>query len=113
MNYILNNFGVIIILLAIIAGVISIVRNDAKNAKKWLLYAVLEAEKEFGSKTGSIKLRYVYNWFLDAYPLLSKFITFEQFSQMVDEALEEMRHLIDTNMAIFQYVGGYEEVKNK
>lgn len=100
-----------LILVLAIVGLISFIAKDKKNAQKWLLYAVTEAEKEFGSKTGVLKLRFVYNWFLEAYPLLSKLITFENFSQMVDKALEEMRHLINTNMAIFQYVGGYEEVK--
>lgn len=101
----------VLIVVLVIAGLIDLVRNDKEKAKKWLLYAVTEAEKEFGSKTGAIKLRYVYELFMSTFPLLSKFISFKQFSQMVDEALEEMRHLIDTNMAIFQYVGGYEVKK--
>lgn len=99
------------IILAAIVGVVDLVRNDKEKAKKWLLFACLEAEKEFGSKTGAIKLRYVYELFISTFPLLSKFITFETFSEMVDDALEEMKHLIDTNMAIFQYVGGYEVTK--
>lgn len=94
------------ILLIITLGVVDIVRNDKEKAKKWLLLAVTQAEKEFGSKTGILKLRYVYEQFLHAFPLLSKFITFEAFSEMVDASLEEMQHYINTNMAIFQYVGG-------
>lgn len=94
------------ILLIIALGVVDIVRNDKEKAKKWLLLAVTQAEKEFGSKTGILKLRYVYEQFLHAFPLLSKFITFEAFSEMVDASLEEMQHYINTNMAIFQYVGG-------
>ena len=49
--------------------------------------------------------------FLTTFPILSKVISFEEFSKMVDEALEEMKHLINTNMKVFEYVGGLEEVK--
>ena len=106
MEFIVNNWGIVLILVLIIAGLISFIANDKKKAKEWLLLAVLQAEKEFGSKTGVIKLRAVYDAFLTTFPILSKFISFEQFSQMVDEVLEEMKHLINTNMAIFDYVGG-------
>ena len=100
-----------LIVLLVIVGLISLIMNDKEKAKKWLLLAVLEAEKEFGSKTGTVKLRYVYELFLSTFPLLANFISFEQFSQMVDEALEEMRHFINTNMAIYKYVNGIEEEK--
>lgn len=107
----MNNWGFMLILLAAIVGVVDLVRNDKEKAKKWLLYAVIEAEKLYGSKTGILKLRYVYELFISTFPLLSKFVTFEAFSEMVDDALEEMRHYIDTNMRIFEYVGGEEVVK--
>ena len=37
--------------------------NSKKTAKvkEWLLFAVVQAEKELGSGTGQLKLRYVYN----------------------------------------------------
>lgn len=106
MEFVVNNWGLMLIALLVIVGLTNFIRNDKEKAKKWLLLAVLEAEKEFGSKTGAIKLRYVYELFLSTFPLLSKFISFEQFSTMVDEALEEMKHLIDTNDAVSNYVDG-------
>ena len=93
----------------VVAGLIYLIRNDKEKAKKWLLLACLEAEKEFGSKTGVIKLRYVYNMFLATFPVLSKFMSFKQFSNMVDTALEEMKHLINTNMAVFNFVNNTAE----
>ena len=104
----MNNWGLILVLLLVIAGVIELIRNDKEKAKEWLLLAVLEAEKEFGSKTGALKLRYVYDMFLATFPIFSRLITFEQFSKMVDEVLEEMKHLINTNTKVFEYVGGLE-----
>lgn len=112
MEIIVSNWGVVLIFVVAIVGLFELlIVKDKERARKWLLIAVLEAEKEFGSKTGTVKLRYVYDAFIVAFPVLSKFISFEAFSQMVDEVLVEMTHLINTNTAIFNYVGGYEEIK--
>lgn len=72
--------------------------------REWLLYTVMIAEKELGSGTGVIKLRFVYDLFLDKFKFLSMLITFEQFSLLVDEALEVMKKAISNNKQIEQYV---------
>ena len=72
--------------------------------KQWLLLAVIEAEKQLGSGTGTVKLRYVYDLFINRFKFMSKIITFEMFSQLVDEVLETMRHLIETNQNIAAYI---------
>jgi hypothetical protein len=72
--------------------------------KQWLLLAVIEAEKQLGSGTGTVKLRYVYDMFIKRFKFMSKLITFEMFSQLVDEVLETMRHLIETNQSIAAYI---------
>ena len=77
-----------------------------QEVKEWLLYAVTEAEKELGSGTGKIKLRYVYNMFISAFPRLSTWIPFETFSKLVDEVLEEFRDLLDSNENLQSYVNG-------
>lgn len=78
--------------------------SQIQSIKEWLLYAVTEAEKALGSGTGQLKLRYVYNMFIDKFPYLSEIISFDMFSGLVDEALENMRHLIETNTAVEKYV---------
>lgn len=72
--------------------------------KEWLLYAVVQAEKDLGSGTGQIKLRYVWDLFLKTFPALASVVSFEMFSALVDEALEQMRHLLATNKDIEAYV---------
>ena len=72
--------------------------------KEWLLYAVIQAEKDLGSGTGQIKLRYVWDMFLKTFPALASVVSFEMFSALVDEALEQMRHLLETNKDIGAYV---------
>ena len=104
MEWILNNPEIVIFLILVILGLISYLVKKG-NLQKLLVYICLEAERKFGSKTGQIKLRYVYDWFVSKWPLMSTLISFEQFGKMVDIALEEMEHLINTNTAVFDYVG--------
>ena len=82
------------------------------QVKAWMLLAVTFAEKELGSGTGKLKLRYVYDMFLDRFGTIAKYITFEQFSKLVDEALEEMRKLIESNKNIQEYIGIEDKTEN-
>lgn len=74
------------------------------KVKEWLLYAVAVAEKELGSGTGQIKLRYVYDMFIAKFPYLVKVIPFEVFSILVDETLEKFREMLDSNTNLQTYV---------
>ena len=72
--------------------------------KEWLLLAVVEAEKKLGGGTGQIKLRYVYDMFIEKFKFLALMITFEQFSVMVDMALDKMRFMLSSNEKLKDYV---------
>ena len=72
--------------------------------KEWLLLAVVEAEKKLGGGTGQIKLRYVYDMFIEKFKFLALMITFEQFSVMVDMALDKMRLMLSSNEKLKDYV---------
>jgi hypothetical protein len=78
--------------------------EQIEQVKQWLLYAVAKAEKELGSGTGQIKLRYVYNMFIAKFPAIALFLTFEEFSNLVDEALQELQELIDKNIAKYNFI---------
>ena len=95
-----------LILTLFITGVILFVINQKNNLKKWLLYIVIEAEKNLGSKMGQIKLRQAYDEFIFAYPILSKLISFNGFSKMIDNALIEMKELLSSNKALRDYIKG-------
>ena len=75
-----------------------------KNLKEWLKYAVVEAEKALGSGTGQLKLRKVYDMAVGQFSWLSKFITFEQFSKWVDEALDWMNEQLSENEEVKEYI---------
>ena len=85
--------------------------EQKEKIRQWLIYAVAEAEKKLGSGTGQLKLRYVYNMFIAKFPAAALFIDFEDFSQMVDKALEELQELIRTNVNI-QAIFDKEEGEN-
>lgn len=114
MKYIIDNWYLIISSMALIALIGMSIYNfldkptdeQIKQVKEWLLYAVTEAEKELGSKTGKLKLRYVFDMFVQRFPQVSRFVTFEQFSAWVDEALIVMRTMIRTNNAVKELVEG-------
>ena len=96
----------IVILSLFISGIIFLVINQRKNIKEWLLYAVIEAEKRLGSEMGRVKLREVYSEFIEKFPFISKLITFNAFSYLVDLSLAEMEKLLDSNKRVKEYIEG-------
>ena len=79
--------------------------EDKKQAlREWLKWAVLWAEKEYGGKTGAIKLREVWSKALQTFPWLVRCVSFEQFSFLVDEALEWLKNQIESNEAVKQFI---------
>ena len=82
--------------------------QQIENIKQWLVFACLEAEKMLGSKTGQVKLRYVYDLFVSKYKFISCLIPFDTFSKWVDDSLIDMRNMISTNEAIRKIVEGVD-----
>lgn len=103
MTWIINNWSLLVVILAISAYFIL---SGKASVKKWLLNAVIIAEKELGSQMGRVKLAQVYSDFVATYPIFSKIIPFAVFSLWVDIVLEEMRHLIETNNRVAEYIEG-------
>lgn len=109
-----DNWAIFVLLVCTVVGVVISIKNFAekpseeqiKSVKEWLLYAVVEAERYFGGGTGQIKLRFVYDMFIDKFPYVATFITFNDFSVAVDEALVKMEKMLETNNAVSTYVKG-------
>ena len=112
MQFLANNWALIVAIVAVIATAAFIIihfyrlpkEEQIEKVKQWLLWAVTQAEKQLGSGTGQLKLRYVYDMFIMRFPYISRFVTFDMFSMMVDEALDKMRELLETNKQIENYV---------
>lgn len=117
MNWFIENWYIILSGIAVITAIIIAIckffnlptKAQIESLKNWLLYAVVEAEKALGSKTGTLKLRMVYDMFLTKFAFLAKVISFERFSELVDEALDKMKNLLASNNTIAEYVTPIKE----
>ncbi len=78
--------------------------------RHWLLWAVTQAEAEYGEKTGRLKLAYVYELFTNKFPKLQAIVPFALFSKLVDAALVAMKAMLE-NKNIADIVKG-EEAKH-
>lgn len=122
LDFLITNWQWIVgVIIVIAAAIITLIKFDKKTrdeqihqVKEWLLYAVMEAEKELGSGTGAMKLRFVYDMFVTKFPLLIALIPFSTFSNFVDEALDKFKELLATTPELQAYVanqGTLEEMK--
>ena len=107
----LTEVGLILILLGGLTIFIAKFIKLSKEKKieminEWLLLAVVQAEKELGNGTGQIKLRFVYDMFIAKFKYASLMISFNQFSLMVDSALDKMRQMLSDNNNLKAYVDG-------
>ncbi len=114
MKWIVENWTLLVVLVAAVVVVVRYVKKFTElpseqqiaKVKAMLLLWVTLAEKDFGEKTGVLKLRWVYSQFIDKFEALAPVIPFETFSEWVDEALEEMKHILSTNKEISNFVEG-------
>ena len=73
-----------------------------RHFQKWK--RPVRAVAELGCGTGKLKLRQVYDLFVTRFPWLAKTVSFELFSSLVDDALDEMRDMLDKNEAVKAFV---------
>ena len=83
-----------LIVIAVVMLIVAVKVFGEQKVRIWLVWAVGKAEQEFGSGTGQLKLRSVYNQFIARFPKLSTFITFKRFAVLVDEALSILSDML-------------------
>lgn len=96
------NIWVIIISTLLILVTILLALRFA-SFRNWLVYAVSEAEKCLGAKTGRLKIRYAYDLALKKFPTFTKVIPWRVFSWLIDKALVIMRDMLN-NKEIAGYI---------
>lgn len=114
LNYIASTWYIYLgfIAIGVVAGILVYrfaklpTSEQIQKVREWLLWAVTQAEKELGGGTGQLKLRSVYDTFVARFGWLAKIIPFSVFSELVDDALEEMREMLANNKAVAEYVEG-------
>ena len=93
-----------IIIAAIVAVFLVVLTIWLMGFKNWLVYAVAEAEKVLGSKTGQLKLRLVYDMAVARFPIMAKMLPFNLFGKLVDAALKIMNDMIANNDSIAEAI---------
>ncbi len=83
-----------LVVIAVVMLIAAVKVFGEQKVRNWLVWAVGKAEQEFGSGTGQLKLRSVYNQFIARFPKLSTFITFKRFAVLVDEALNILSDML-------------------
>ena len=101
MKWIIDNWSLLVVLGIIVAYIFI---SGKKSIKEWLVYGVMMAEQEWGSGTGKLKLKEVYDAFVARYPVFAVILPFAVFSLWVDEALVEMRKIIESNLEIKAHI---------
>lgn len=106
MMWIINNYHTILIALVIMIGIVfAAVKffklTPAEQKKRILLVlldACIKAEQALGSKTGKAKRAQVYAMLKEKMPIISLFLSMEQFDELLDLALEEMKDWLAKNV---------------
>ena len=102
MTVLLANWELILfVILLVVVAVLKVIKFFRTPSEKrqelmltWLIQAVALAENKFGSKTGQIKLSYVYHLFLEKYGFLAMFMTQEIFEELVNRAIRIMEETL-------------------
>ena len=101
----------VIVLILVLFAVYAVLRflkltpqQQLGKVKTALLYMVTEAEKELKSKTGRVKRSMVWEWLVERFPIISLFITEEKYDELLDQALDEFRRMLEGNDSLYDYV---------
>lgn len=101
----------VIVLILVLLAVYAVLRflkltpqQQLGKVKTALLYMVTEAEKELKSKTGRVKRSMVWDWLVERFPIISLFITEEKYDELLDQALDEFRKMLEGNDSLYDYV---------
>ena len=103
-NWLIFVIAFILVILAVYAVLRFLKLTPLGKVKTALLYMVTEAEKELKSKTGRVKRSMVWEWLVERFPIITLFITEEKYDELLDQALEEFRKMLESNDSLYDYV---------
>ncbi len=113
MEWIVSNLvPIFVVAVIIIALLIYGYRNKKGMLYKAALYAVSKAEEAWGSQTGRIKFAEVYAYLSKQYPIVTFFFTEQQMTEIIENALVEMKKILYSKQEIHQLQELNEQVKN-
>lgn len=106
LTFLAKNWDSVLVVVAFLALVVALIkRGETKILKQILLNLVTQAEKQFGSGTGSLKYAAVADWIYQRIPAVLKLLfTSSDIEKMIEAALEEAKKAWGANENLKGYI---------
>lgn len=106
LTFLAKNWDSVLVVVAFLAVVVVLIkRGETKILKQILFNLVTQAEKQFGSGTGSLKYAAVADWIYQRIPAVLKLLfTSSDIEKMIETALEEAKKAWGANENLKGYI---------
>ena len=106
LTFLAKNWDSVLVVIAFLAVVVVLIkRGETKILKQILFNLVTQAEKQFGSGTGSLKYAAVADWIYQRIPAVLKLLfTSSDIEKMIEAALEEAKKAWGANENLKGYI---------
>ena len=106
LTFLAKNWDSVLVVVAFLALVVVLIkRGETKILKQILFNLVTQAEKQFGSGTGSLKYAAVADWIYQRIPAVLKLhFTSSDIEKMIEAALEEAKKAWGANENLKGYI---------
>lgn len=106
LTFLAKNWDSVLVVVAFLAVVVVLIkRGETKILKQILFNLVTQAEKQFGSGTGSLKYAAVADWIYQRIPAVLKLLfTYSDIEKMIEAALEEAKKAWGANENLKGYI---------
>lgn len=106
LTFLAKNWDSVLVVVAFLAVVVALIkRGETKILKQILFNLVTQAEKQFGSGTGSLKYAAVADWIYQRIPAVLKLLfTSSDIEKMIEAALEEAKKAWGANENLKGYI---------
>lgn len=106
LTFLAKNWDSVLVIVAFLAVVVVLIkRGETKILKQILFNLVTQAEKQFGSGTGSLKYAAVADWIYQRVPAVLKLLfTSSDIEKMIEAALEEAKKAWGANENLKGYI---------
>ena len=106
LTFLAKNWDSVLVVVAFLALVVVLIkRGETKILKQILFNLVTQAEKQFGSGTGSLKYAAVADWIYQRSPAVLKLLfTSSDIEKMIEAALEEAKKAWGANENLKGYI---------
>lgn len=106
LTFLAKNWDSVLVVVTFLALVVALIkRGETKILKQILFNLVTQAEKQFGSGTGSLKYAAVADWIYQRIPAVLKLLfTSSDIEKMIEAALEEAKKAWGANENLKGYI---------